>query len=452
MSKLIKLPTPIYEQNHPDHGLQAGDIIITYQNPRHGSLSDSVVSSFQSLWNEEGGHHNAEHGAFVIEVDGKLKLAHLLSKGFVIEDLNNKRTKHVYRIKDETDRKDIARALNQLFTEKNNFFKENLFWRYFIIAVTFLRRSINSIGIKNTSLINQPRPSSTHEIAVNSICTKFVADCMVEATHRVNTPKNLSEKYINIHTMTAPKTLQAYLDRNLNYEAFIVPQAGNALCEKVIKMIPSTPKTAEIHQAIEVFEKNCSANNDYEKTRRLIQYISPLLKHHPKLQAELNRFLKSQGLHRNYIDANNIVESAENIKRWLKDRNYDADEVAMYTIYRQRGLSDAESQFLVRPTLGQWFALHPIRITLVSLLLPVVGVLAVLGLGISKIASAKAERHAFVGANPCTTVAIGEVMNLGLTKSESSMDLTPPFHSTLFAKADNTRPQPQFNHSVLSPV
>lgn len=430
MPELFKLPKPIYDQNHPESGLVAGDIVIHYQNPHSGDIVGNLIStSFQTLLNERGGHNNAEHAAIVVEVDGKLKLAHLLKHGFVLDDLNNKRTKHVYRIKNDADRLAIGKELNKLVTLKNTFFKEKIIWRRHLSLVIFIYQILNSIGIRNSSLVKKPKPTQSPSMNTNANCTIFVVDFMREGIFHVNANENLVESYMNINSMTAPKTLQAYLERNLNYEAFIVPQTGNKLYKKLIDMIPVTTETTAIHEAIKKFESDFCDDNDYEKTRKLMQSINPLLIKHAKLGKTLKIMLESQGLHSEYFQQGNVVETPQNISQWLQKINYNADEIEMYHLFRKRGLSDTEAQFSIRPTLAQWFALNPIRVTLVSLILPVIGLLAALAVGYVIVVNLKADRDAFKKPSHKNSTAANA--------SQASVPLKAPVFSKLLAPASD---------------
>jgi len=116
MPKLVKMPTAIYDQLDAQRGLKAGDILIMAQNPRSLTFNGRATNALQFVLDEDEGQNNTENAALVIEENGSLKVAHLLGVGFVIEDINTKRTKHVYRIKDEADRALIATELNKLIT------------------------------------------------------------------------------------------------------------------------------------------------------------------------------------------------------------------------------------------------------------------------------------------------------------------------------------------------
>lgn len=78
----------------PDE-LRAGDRLIFIKSPRNRAIGGKITTTQQSMLNEEGAHSEACHTGFVVNIDGKLKLAHLVGDGFFLESLDDPQAKYV---------------------------------------------------------------------------------------------------------------------------------------------------------------------------------------------------------------------------------------------------------------------------------------------------------------------------------------------------------------------
>lgn len=229
--------------------LRAGDRLVFIKSPRNKAIGGKISSTQQSLLNEEGGHSQACHTGFVVNINGELKLAHLMGRGFCLESLNDpdaefsnkylkmttmvfRPTKHVEELnrhlsdlvaerlhheegghespmlnEDGYFLLDNAEERANLNTEANRALenkklrdrvgeglkhlrqKFKLKWSVTVAIRSFLHRLVASLRLVNTD--PDKKYVASHDtlqdtvIAKDSICSKYDADTYVSAANRM---------------------------------------------------------------------------------------------------------------------------------------------------------------------------------------------------------------------------------------------------------------------------
>lgn len=399
----------------PDNAsLRAGDILIfNYNHHRPLRKSQCRTMWFQGLINESGGHKDTVHAAMVVEVDGELKIAHLRAEGFALDDINTiKTTTHVYR---------PAKHAEGLITELNSIvskihgdpaLSKQLHWSVIASIRAFLRRSANSLGTKNSDPIAKPvaHPENLpkSQISGDSICSKFIAQTFITACYRLsrNDPStDYRRELMNIGSFTTPKTLQAYLYRNINFNYLVMPSERNKIFSKLLEVIDKEivrlldhsenmdkfKKGQDLYAAVRKFMKTYEAHHEdtdpddefhdfpdeapddlYTQSIALLKKVVPILKrntgNHIRTAlsyANVMQYAKSQGLYSAYINSDLVFPSSrDNMEDFVKDQYQQTQPMAeMYAAYRELGYTDEEAKFetSLHPGFGDWFKLNPVK-------------------------------------------------------------------------------------------
>lgn len=397
MTYTIKIPSALY---NPSEDIRPGDIILLNMNPNRFSLPRFLERLSQKSLNEEGGHQDIEHAGVCINLqlkndqEPKKYIVHLMGRGFLIEPIEkvcNKKTVHVYRPKNDNDATLLANKINEVVREKKTYLKQTMRWSFLVAFFSHVRRLLNSVGLRNRFLKPTPISKNESHIATTSICTKLVADLYKEACRRASTTqhnkRNLSDEYMNIYGNTLPKTLQAYLARNINYTSYIIPHAReniyeqlNAALSKEIKRLQQTSKTGKLkakklNSAMHDIKSENLPTDPFEKAIRLLKTIKPILQEHrnsihlfeTKSFSHINSFLKTQGLYAGYYDSQFVKETKESLENELNKLNYTSTQKLLYYHFRQLGRSDREARFEVQPSLSEWVKQNPYRIAAASM-------------------------------------------------------------------------------------
>jgi hypothetical protein len=166
----------------PDE-FQSGDILIFNINPRSSKPSAHPTVIAQKLYNTSGGHKDAVHAAFVVEIDGQKKIAHLRASGFVLDDVSMIKTvTHIYRPR--IFQKNIADEISTYIQSHADELKKRLRWKNVTSVLSFIRRLASAVGIKSsdtaklTTPVAKPEllPTQDRFISSWSICSKFLTE------------------------------------------------------------------------------------------------------------------------------------------------------------------------------------------------------------------------------------------------------------------------------------
>lgn len=380
--------------------LKAGDIVFFTMSPKpYSSLmsaSNSFVRLFQSFVEGEGGHKNIEHCGLMVDVDEitpsgekktSLKMAHLLLTKYKVIDPQryiSHRTAIIYRPKNENERLALAEQLKNICHEKQDVFEKKMQFRWWIIVGSFIKRFVNALGFYNTQLEIKPKTPSKreHNILGPSICPKFIADTYIEAARRLavaGDKRPFREHYMNIDSSTLLKSLQSYLNNNINYTCHVLPHQHNSydmLYHEILtqrnrlnnmESSAAKIKAGMIDLALEAFaiDTNVDKNNEYAKSLHLLKTVMPSLRHNtgtglgvPASYKAVIAVAKSQGIYPEFCESMVVKETEASLNRHLNHLGYDPDQRQIYLEYRRRGFTDKQAQFEAVPTLNQWCANH----------------------------------------------------------------------------------------------
>lgn len=388
---------------------QAGDIIIFNINLNHPHPQKHNTVAMQKLLNNTGGHKDAVHAAFIIEINDKKQMVHLRGNGFVLEEIaadSIRTVAHVYRPR--IHQKEIAAELSQIVKENQDIFASQLKWKYSVTLSTFLRRFINALGVKDENpearklAHPETKPSPKDYISKKSICSKFLAQSYAASCYELSKqhPEHASYRHdlMNINTNTIPKTLQSYLYRCSNYDYFVMPHAEHRgqLTVNLLKRIQEeinhlhakqkndliTLKAENLQSILNQFEDNKEEKTpdivaDFNRAKALLKEVVPLLKINtgknlktPGSFTRVMDYASKQGLYAYYFENDLYFNSKscdllEEAKRYY---GYDAKLAGLYSDYRQAGYSDVEARFECEPSFGKWVQLSPRRNTAAAVL------------------------------------------------------------------------------------
>lgn len=385
------------------NALEPGDILIFDINHNQPKANAHHTVIAQGMFNNQGGHKDAIHAAFVIAINGEKKIAHLRAGGFILDDTNIIKTvTHVYRPR--IHQQEIAQEISDYVQKNASELKRKLRWKTITSIFSFFRRLFNAIGIKNENIkkLNTPvvspekLPSQDQFISSWSICSKFLAETYAGSCNKLAKDKNhdVRSELMNITVNTLPKTLQAYLYRCSNYEYFIMPQLKirgrlmstlKAVIDKEIHRLLQKNDAASIAKekvlsgriarfALEEKREEKSEVDpitfDFEQAKALLREIIPILKINtgknvrtPTSYRHVMDFASSQGLYSHYFeknlkfnsDNNDLTQQAKAVYR------YDDKLALAYSQYRKLGFSDEEARFECAPTLWDWMKINRSR-------------------------------------------------------------------------------------------
>ncbi|TAL62468.1 MAG: hypothetical protein EPN84_06395 [Legionella sp.] len=386
--------------------LRAGDILIfNYNHHRSVRKGQWRTMCFQKILNEPGGHKDTVHAAMVVEINGELKIAHLRAEGFALDDINSiKTTTHVYRPTKYAD--ELSIELNAIVSkmQKDQANGEQLHWSYIASIRAYLRRLANSLGTKNTVPIAKPveHPENLpdSQISWDSICSKFVAQAFITACYRLS-KNNASHidyrrEIMNIGSFTTPKTLQAYLYRNSNFEYMVMPSEREKLYPRLVEVIEVEIKRLKKYPTysdkfkkgldLEIALKSMSKIDDevdvddldgftdvpddiFTQSICLLKKVVPILKrntgNHVKTSTSYTNvmnYAKSQGIYTAYIKSDLVF--GNHIQQLAKEKYKLTDPMAnLYAAYRELGYTDEEAKFEtnLHPGFVDWFNLNPLK-------------------------------------------------------------------------------------------
>lgn len=412
--------------------LQAGDILIFDHVPHIPGHAKNHSAFFtvqqQGFLNERGGHKESVHAGFIVDTEHGLKLAHLVGDGFMLDDLDPqsehfskflKRTTHVYRPR--RFRQQLAAQLAEVVksvefrrgemlrqqAEGERKAKQKLArikWTAGVAVRSFVNRLVGSLKImnqrpdKNHVVSAEPLPEFV--ISKESICSKFVAEAYQSACHRMTNHDrdrfDYQQQLMNISPWTVPKTLQAYLYRNTNYDYFVMPhdrgEIYNLLKEVVMKEIrrlfplvenndlafPVTPaqrKGKDLFDALQRFDMvERHESNSITNAIMLLKELAPILRRNtrndfvtPTSFRRVMSFAKKAGIYQENFRFE-LHDRAEGKIRELAHKVYGFNEplAKLYRDYRRIGYSDDEAKFECRPSFGDWFKISPARNALLT--------------------------------------------------------------------------------------
>jgi hypothetical protein len=273
--------------------------------------------------------------------------------------------------------------------EKKSEFTARLQFHWWIGAASFIKRLFRAIGFHNKKLTSDSAwpKKPEHEIRGSSICSKFVADCYIEAARRIAPAENplyFRDAYMNISPFTLLKSLQSYLHNNINYYCYILPTKKNSynalmgivstqiqrlIQVKGLKNQKSQHKAEKIKIALSEHENKIQEDaivDSYYQSLDLMKAIAPILRENtgmglakPTSYKKTIARAKSQGIYPEFFSEHYFVETPEMLDRYLKDLKYNSNQCLIYKEYRSRGFSDSEAQFEASPTLKKWCVNHP---------------------------------------------------------------------------------------------
>jgi hypothetical protein len=321
--------------------LKAGDILIFNYNPasRHLDSGGFMTKYNQSFLNERGGHRTSVHAGFIVDTPSGKKLAHVVGKGFLLDDLTTnylKRTVHVYRPRKYQN--ELGAELSKLINEhvvipEKTILDEDISiegilepvyerheqlhtfalnakrkarkfkWDVTIGLRAMIHRIFLSLMIVNNNPDSMEADSEQNYpndvISSNTICSKYVADSYRSACNRMTNSKdkkiNYAKYFMNISALTPPKALQAYLYRNTNYDYLVMPHAAPRnnldlyfelinVIQKEIKRLQKSIFTAarekggHLQSLITYFNNQEHSEDVLQRSINLLKLITPILK------------------------------------------------------------------------------------------------------------------------------------------------------------------------------
>jgi hypothetical protein len=380
----------------PDH-FQAGDILIFNINGT-SFLHHTIMA--QRLYNNHGGHKEAVHAAFVVEIDGQKKLAHLRSHGFVISEIETIKTvTHVYRPR--IYQAEIANQLNQFVQTSQETLKKKLSWNTLMSLRFFSGRLFHGIGIKSGDVEHKKDSSAAlpkHEqfISSASVCSKFLAQSYAASCNALTEQADVDVRSLlmNITANTLPKTLQAYLYRCSNYDYYILPHQSTRgkivenlseiienECKRIVnKSDASRAKVQTLRDKLHEFQTNQleekfsnddeRIQHDFERAKTLLKMVTPILKSNTggnvktpgSYQAVMN-YANSQGIYAHYVEKELLFNTrgTDLVSEAKEAYNYSLEFASLYSKYRELGYSDEEARFECEPSFWAWMKMHPRR-------------------------------------------------------------------------------------------
>jgi hypothetical protein len=427
-TRIDKIPSCCANPND----LQAGDILIFTANQYQLNSAGHPTILAQQILNNPGGHKDTVHAAFVVEINGVKKIAHLRAQGFILDDVNIiKTTTHVYRPR--IYQQEMADELNAFILDNQTKLKSNIRWRGIISFFSFIRRLVNAIGIKNNNAQDARMenyaalPSHDQYLSSWSICSKFLAETYVASCYNMTKKDEQHQDFrhalMNIGVNTIPKTLQSYLYRCSNYAYSVIPsiKSRGKLVENFIKIIikdinrmkqdsnlVSRRKADKLEAILIHFTQAHPATNnieqDFENAKELLKAILPTLKINtglnitsPTSYLNVMKYAKSQGLYAAYFEKELTFNYANpNLTNEAKRAYQYSDEfAALYSSYRKKGFSDKEARFECHPTFTAWLKINKRRNTVAAFtVLPFL--LLSLPIGISRVVKAKQRNRELV--------------------------------------------------------
>lgn len=444
--RIDKVPT--FCASHQD--LLPGDILLFDYAPRLPGRAKNSGSYFtvqqQGFLNERGGHKAAVHAGFVVETEDGVKLAHLTADGFDLADMDPQspayskfmnRTTHVYRPRKNRVKlaAELAELVHEIHTDRGAELHgaARIKWTAGVAVRSFLHRLVGSLKIDDNKpgdkRVENQRQLPETLISKESICSRFVADAYVSACHRMTNKDGTNHRkhLMNISNWTVPKTLQAYLYRNSNYDYLVMPHERtnlfNALKDVVNREIirilngsqlealqaPFTAaqqKALDLDAAMKGFDLIGRYHEDQVKSSiLLIKLLLPILKRNTGMNAStptsyrrVMAFAKKEGIHRENFDFD-LHDRSEDKIRVLAEKVYHFNKplATLYKSYRRIGYGDDEAKFECEPSFSSWFKLSPVRNTVLSC--TVVGLLWVLPRGAVRTCAA-AKRNQKLVSDP----------------------------------------------------
>tara|TARA_R110000868_G_scaffold354198_1_gene615505 strand:- start:267 stop:1742 length:1476 start_codon:yes stop_codon:yes gene_type:complete len=416
--------TPLFCGSPTD--LQAGDIVIfgmrppalqdekIAKKPRRKDVAGNITVFQQGFLNEKGGHKDSVHAGFIVMNEGQLMFAHLVGEGFLLKPIKDiygpgeheagyfKSTTHVYRPRKNGDK--LAAELVKLLPvmqsvdhQKNNLSKVK--WKFSVGLRSVFHRIFQSLRLMHRNpaaenFVDKDVPKE-RVIANASICSKLVADAYIHACHNLTLADadnfNYRARYMNISSFTLPKTLQAYLYRNVNYEYLVMPNQREEVYDKLVEVVKkevsrlvadgnianANHKGEELEAILNADRVNDSPDEDVmQKSINLLKKLSPVLlrntrghKSTPTSYWNVMLFAKSQGLYAEYLGQDLHDRKEGKITNLAKEHyGYSDKQAKQYSQFRRIGFSDEEAKFECQaaPTLGDWFKLSPVRNTVIS--------------------------------------------------------------------------------------
>lgn len=441
--------------------LQAGDILIFDHVPHLPGRGKNHSAFFtvqqQGFLNERGGHKESVHAGFIVDTKDGLKLAHLVGDGFMLDDLDThsenyskylNRTTHVYRPRRfreqlSTQLSDVVKNVElrrgemlRQQAEGDHKVKQKaarIKWTAGVAVRSFVNRLAGSLKImnqrpdKNHVVSTEPLPEFV--VSKESICSKFVAEVYQSACHRMTNADadkyDYQQQLMNISPWTVPKTLQAYLYRNTNYDYLVMPhdrqELYNLLKEVVLKEVqrlfplflsteinlaltPVQRKGKDLFDALQRFESvDRHEGNSITNAIMLLKELAPILRRNTR-----NDFVTPTSYRRVMSFARNAGIHQENFRYQLHDRaeakikelartKYAFNEplAKLYRDYRRIGYSDDEAKFECKPSFGEWFKISPVRNALLTC--TIIGFFCwVLPRGLRRAADAKNRNEALI--------------------------------------------------------
>ncbi|MEO8401668.1 MAG: hypothetical protein ABI597_07720 [Gammaproteobacteria bacterium] len=192
---------------------------------------------------------------------------------------------------------------------------------------------------------------------------------------------------MNINTNTIPKTLQAYLYRNSNYEYLVMPHKEfrgkvtedlKSVITEVITRVAtkSKEKSDLIREALDNFQPNIEEKSeiarDFESAKKLLGIMLPILKINtgnnlktPSSYLKVVARAESHGLYAYYFEQDlHFNKQTNDLSAEAHDcYKYDDKFSKLYSNYRKLGYSDQEARFECEPELSKWIKLSPRRNT-----------------------------------------------------------------------------------------
>lgn len=411
------------------HELQAGDLLIFNHVPSRAGpsvVSGNIVTvKPQGMMNEHGGHDEAEHVGYVVETDEGLKIAHVTSQGFLLENMTPdsslppdqdpytkymQRTINIFRPR-EKFQKTVAAELKEIVKEfklaneaklrqatvdaslvgvaKIKAGARSIEWRAEVAVRSFLHRLVGSLKILDQNPGDAVLPEGVklpeNTIRAQSICSVFAVDSYVTACNRAanRDRKDYARELMNISRLTIPKTLQAYLYRNTNYDFYVMPHSRDELYVKLKEVItrqierlradkrPAAKRKADDLEAelLASDKRHENVTDLMKKSISLLKDILPILKRNTGLNfrtpasfTSVMSFARNEGIYQNNFDFELHDRSEASIRKLAKKHYHFNDALAtLYRDYTHRGYSDEEALFECKPSYGDWFKISPVR-------------------------------------------------------------------------------------------
>jgi len=248
------------------NNLEPGDILL-YRTSKVTDPVQYIIMFMQLFFNEKGGHFDTTHASICVENgDGGPIIAHIGPNGYtrhpLLEYSNDERAFLVFRLYSKNAREELARVAGSAE-------HKHLLWKL-LAALGPLCRTARLDPEREVS--EEPKT-----IATSTFCTQFVIKAMKIAAQNQG-----GYAYPHLRSASSPKSLEAYLHANPDYQMFVYlgKQPYQSLKNEIEIQIEriQNPKVNKIYtEIVNKIDKDSERVNELYKLLLLLKLMLPIL-------------------------------------------------------------------------------------------------------------------------------------------------------------------------------